>query len=167
MDQTTNTKTMRYNREETFYKVNVDDILEIVSEELDVGVNLIVSKHRTRRVVEARMLVAYFLNKYTNMTLEQMTNVFSLKHHSAIMYYLTSIENLIESNDAIRRYHNDIDRKIKLINGLSEIGCSSNFSGVTGEEFVELVMNAVLDKQIWIAKENLLLLWDVRFKKYS
>jgi len=158
---------MRYKREETFYKVNVEDILEIVSEELDVGVNLIVSKHRTRRIVEARMLVSYFLNKYTNMTLEQMTNVFSLKHHSAIMYYLSEIENLIESNGAIRRHHNDIDRKIKLINGLSEKGCLSNFSGVTGEEFVELVMDAVLDKQIWIAKENLLLLWDVRFKQYS
>lgn len=79
-------------------EVNVESILNIVSEFLKVPVNSILGKGRTRNVVQARQLAMYFSKKFTQKPLSMIGAALGGKDHSTVIYSCEIVESLLETD---------------------------------------------------------------------
>ncbi len=92
--------------------ININDIVSIVSKELNVKPLDIKSKKRTRNVVSARRIVIYIARNLTPNSMPQIALYFGMKDHTAISHTMRKITELIKSDETFKIQLEELSNKV-------------------------------------------------------
>ena len=92
--------------------VSIDDIVKIVSRELNVKPSDIKSKKRTKNVVSARRTAIYLARNLTPNSMPQIALYFGMKDHSAISHAMKKIDEIIEKDENFKVLLEELSNKI-------------------------------------------------------
>ncbi len=93
--------------------ISIDDILRIVSTELNVKPSDIKSKKRTQNIAEARRTAIYLARELTKNSMPQIAVYFGMKDHTAISHAMKKINEIIENNENFKVMLEELLNKIK------------------------------------------------------
>ncbi|WP_457607402.1 chromosomal replication initiator protein DnaA [Nitratifractor sp.] len=92
--------------------VSIDDIVRIVSAELNVKPSDIKSKKRTRNVVNARRIVIYLARNLTPNSMPQIALYFGMKDHTAISHAMKKINEIVENDENFKVLLEELSNKV-------------------------------------------------------
>ena len=92
--------------------VTIDDIVKIVSRELNVKPSDIKSKKRTKNVVSARRVAIYLARNLTPNSMPQIALYFGMKDHTAISHAMKKINEIIEKDENFKVLLEELSNKI-------------------------------------------------------
>jgi chromosomal replication initiator protein len=92
--------------------VTIDDIVKIVSRELNIKPSDIKSKKRTSSVVSARRTAIYLARNLTPNSMPQIALYFGMKDHSAISHAMKKIDEIIENDENFKVLLEELSNKI-------------------------------------------------------
>ena len=92
--------------------INLENIVEIVSKELNVKPSDMKSKSRSKNIVEARRIVIYLAKNLTPNSMPQIAQFFNMKDHSAVSHSIKKINELIEMNEYFKVRVEELKNKI-------------------------------------------------------
>ena len=92
--------------------INLENIVEIVSKELNVKPSEMKSKSRSKNIVEARRIVIYLAKNLTPNSMPQIAQFFNMKDHSAVRHSIKKINELIETNEYFKVRVEELKNKI-------------------------------------------------------
>ena len=92
--------------------INLENIVEIVSKELNVKPSEMKSKSRSKNIVEARRIVIYLAKNLTPNSMPQIAQFFNMKDHSAVSHSIKKINELIETNEYFKVRVEELKNKI-------------------------------------------------------
>jgi chromosomal replication initiator protein len=96
--------------------ITIDDIVKIVSHELNVKPSDIKSKKRTKNVVDARRTSIYLARNLTQSTMPQIAMYFGMKDHTAISHSMKKINEIIENDENFKLLLEELSNKINTNN---------------------------------------------------
>jgi len=92
--------------------ISIDNIVSIISKELNVKTSEIKSKKRTKKVVNARRIVIYLARNLTPNSMPQIALYFGMKDHTAISHTMKKISELLKNDDNFRVQLEELSNKI-------------------------------------------------------
>ncbi len=92
--------------------VTIDDIVKIVSRELNIKPSDIKSKKRTKNVVNARRTAIYLARNLTPNSMPQIALYFGMKDHTAISHAMKKINEIIENDENFKVLLEELSNKI-------------------------------------------------------
>ena len=92
--------------------INLENIVEIVSKELNVKPSEMKSKSRSKNIVEARRIVIYLAKNLTPNSMPQIAQFFNMKDHSAVSHSIKKVNELIETNEYFKVRVEELKNKI-------------------------------------------------------
>ncbi len=92
--------------------ITIDDIVKIVSKELNVKLSDIKSKKRNKNVVNARRIVIYLARNLTPNSMPQIAVYFGMKDHSAVSHSLRKINEIVQSDENFKMLLEELSNKI-------------------------------------------------------
>ena len=92
--------------------ITIDDIIKIVSKELNVKPSDIKSKKRTKNVVNARRTAIYLARNLTPNSMPQIALYFGMKDHTAISHAMKKINEIIENDENFKVLLEELSNKI-------------------------------------------------------
>jgi len=92
--------------------VTIDDIVKIISKEMNVKPSDIKSKKRTRNVVNARRIVIYLARNLTPNSMPQIAQYVGMKDHTAISHAMKKIHEIIENDENFKVILEELSHKI-------------------------------------------------------
>lgn len=93
--------------------ITVGDIKKIVSEHLDIAVNLMESKTRKHEVTLARQMAIYVSKQLTELSLKQIGAAFGGRDHSTVLHSCQAIENYLITDRSVKNAIDSIIKKLK------------------------------------------------------
>jgi chromosomal replication initiator protein len=95
--------------------ISIDDVLQLVSKELNIKISDIKSKKRTRIVVRARRISIYLARNLTPNSMPQIAVYFGMKDHTTVSH---AIKKILELAKVDKNFKELIDRLSTKINSL-------------------------------------------------
>ncbi len=92
--------------------VTIDDIVKIVSKELNVKPSDIKSKKRNKNVVNARRIVIYLARNLTPNSMPQIALYFGMKDHSAVSHALRKINEIVDNDENFKVLLEELSNKV-------------------------------------------------------
>lgn len=92
--------------------VTIDDIVKIVSKELNIKPSDIKSKKRTKNVVNARRTAIYLARNLTPNSMPQIALYFGMKDHTAISHAMKKINEIIDNDENFKVLLEELSNKI-------------------------------------------------------
>jgi chromosomal replication initiator protein len=92
--------------------VTIDDIVKIVSRELNIKPSDIKSKKRTKSVVNARRIVIYLARNLTPNSMPQIALYFGMKDHTAISHTMKKINEIIDNDENFKVQLEELSNKV-------------------------------------------------------
>ncbi len=92
--------------------ISIDDIVKIISKELNIKPSDIKSKKRTKNVVNARRIVIYLARNLTPNSMPQIALYFGMKDHTAISHTMKKINEIIENDANFKIQLEELSNKI-------------------------------------------------------
>jgi len=92
--------------------ITIDDIVKIVSRELNIKPSDIKSKKRTKSVVNARRTAIYLARNLTPNSMPQIALYFGMKDHTAISHAMKKINEIIENDENFKILLEELSNKI-------------------------------------------------------
>ena len=92
--------------------VTIDDIVKIVSRELNIKPSDIKSKKRTQNVVSARRTAIYLARNLTPNSMPQIAMYFGMKDHTAISHAMKKINEIIDNDENFKLLLEELSNKI-------------------------------------------------------
>ena len=92
--------------------ISIDDIVKIISKELNIKPSDIKSKKRTKNVVNARRIVIYLARNLTPNSMPQIALYFGMKDHTAISHTMKKINEIIENDSNFKIQLEELSNKI-------------------------------------------------------
>ncbi len=92
--------------------ITIDDIVKIVSKELNVKPSDIKSKKRNKNVVNARRIVIYLARNLTPNSMPQIALYFGMKDHSAVSHALRKINEIAENDENFKVLLDELSNKV-------------------------------------------------------
>jgi len=92
--------------------ITIDDIVKIVSRELNIKPSDIKSKKRTKMVVNARRTAIYLARNLTPNSMPQIALYFGMKDHTAISHAMKKINEIIDSDENFKVLLEELSNKI-------------------------------------------------------
>jgi chromosomal replication initiator protein len=92
--------------------VSIDDIVKIISNELNIKPSDIKSKKRTKNVVNARRIVIYLARNLTPNSMPQIALYFGMKDHTAISHTMKKINEIIDSDENFKVQLEELSNKV-------------------------------------------------------
>jgi len=92
--------------------VTIDDIVKIVSKELNVKPSDIKSKKRTKNVANARRIVIYLARNLTPNSMPQIALYFGMKDHSAVSHALRKINEIVDNDENFKVLLEELSNKV-------------------------------------------------------
>ena len=92
--------------------VTIDDIVKIVSKELNIKPSDIKSKKRTKNVVSARRTAIYLARNLTPNSMPQIALYFGMKDHTAISHAMKKINEIIDNDENFKVLLEELSNKI-------------------------------------------------------
>ena len=92
--------------------ISINDIVTLISKELNVKLSDITSKKRTRVVVKARRISIYLIRKLTASSMPQIAVYFGMKDHTAVSHAMKKINELINNDENFKLLLEEFSNKI-------------------------------------------------------
>ena len=92
--------------------ISIDDIVKIISRELNIKPSDMKSKKRTQNIVNARRIAIYLARNLTPNSMPQIAIYFGMKDHTAISHAMKKIHEIIESDENFKVILEDLSNKI-------------------------------------------------------
>jgi len=92
--------------------ITIDDIVRIVSRELNVKPSDIKSKKRTKNVVNARRIVIYLARNLTPNSMPQIALYFNMKDHTAISHAMKKINEIVDNDENFKVLLEELSNKV-------------------------------------------------------
>ncbi|HHO42101.1 MAG TPA: chromosomal replication initiator protein DnaA [Epsilonproteobacteria bacterium] len=92
--------------------ISIDDIVQIVSKELNIKPSDIKSKKRTQNIVNARRIVIYLARNLTPNSMPQIAVYFGMKDHTAISHAMRKINEIIDQDENFKVILEELSNKI-------------------------------------------------------
>ena len=92
--------------------ITIDDIVKIISKELNIKPSDIRSKKRTKNVVNARRIAIYLARNLTPNSMPQIAIYFGMKDHTAISHAMKKIKEVIENDENFKVLLEEFSNKI-------------------------------------------------------
>jgi len=92
--------------------ITIDDIIKIVSRELNIKPSDIKSKKRTKNVVNARRTSIYLARNLTPNSMPQIAMYFGMKDHTAISHAMKKIHEVIDSDENFKVLLEELSNKV-------------------------------------------------------
>jgi len=97
--------------------ISIDNIIDIVSQELNIKPSDIKSKKRAKKIVEARRICIYLARNLTPNSMPQIAVYFGMKDHSAISHTMRKIKEIIEKDESLKVLIEELSNKIETFKG--------------------------------------------------
>ena len=91
--------------------LTIDHIQQIIAEYFNLNIESLHSKTRKRNVVQARQLAMFFSKKYTKNSLSTIGSQIGQRDHATVLHACKTVENLIETDRAFKKYVSDLETK--------------------------------------------------------
>ena len=95
-------------------EITLEFIQQIVSDQLNVGVDKMQGKTRKRSAVLARQLSMYLAKHYTNNSLKTIGEMLGGRDHSTVIYSCKAIQDLMDTDPVFKKTVDELDRKIAI-----------------------------------------------------
>ena len=92
--------------------ITIDDIVKIVSRELNIKPSDIKSKKRTKTVVNARRTAIYLARNLTPNSMPQIALYFGMKDHTAISHAMKKINEIIDNDENFKVLLEELSNKV-------------------------------------------------------
>lgn len=102
-------------------EVTPDVIQRTVADYYDLEVEKLTSATRRRHVVLARQISMFLVKEYTDQSLKAIGRMFGGRDHSTVLYSIKTVRDLMETNDEIKKSLAELERKIRIGQGESEL----------------------------------------------
>ena len=100
-------KSVKNNRND----LTIDHIQQIIADYFGLDIESLHSKTRKRNVVQARQLAMFFSKKYTKNSLSTIGSQIGERDHATVLHACKTVENLIETDRAFKKYVSDLETK--------------------------------------------------------
>lgn len=104
---------------QTQKEISINDIQQIVSNFFSISVEQMNSRSRKRDIVQARQIAMYFAKKYTPFSLTMIGQLIGNKDHATVLHSCKTVNDLLETDIKFKKYIDEIDKKIRIINKIS------------------------------------------------
>ena len=94
--------------------ITIDDIVKIVSKEMNIKLSDIKSKKRTKDIVSARRISIYLTRNLTPNSMPQIAVYFGMKDHTAVSHAMKKINTLIDDNENFKVMLEELSNKISV-----------------------------------------------------
>ena len=91
--------------------LTIDHIQQIIADYFNLDIESLHSKTRKRNVVQARQLAMFFSKKYTKSSLSTIGSQIGQRDHATVLHACKTVENLIETDRAFKKYVSDLETK--------------------------------------------------------
>ena len=92
--------------------VTIDDIVKVISKELNIKPSEIKSKSRSRKIVEARRIVIYLARLLTPNSMPSLAQYFGMKDHTAVSHAMKKINEMIDKDENFKAKIDELSHKI-------------------------------------------------------
>ena len=92
--------------------ITLEDIIKVISIELNIKPSDIKSKKRTKNIVEARRIGIYLARVMTPNSMPALASYFDMKDHTAVSHNMKKINELLDSNENFKIRVEEIKNKI-------------------------------------------------------
>jgi chromosomal replication initiator protein len=92
--------------------ITIDNIVKIISKELNIKPSDIKSKKRTKNVVNARRIAIYLARNLTPNSMPQIAVYFGMKDHTAISHAMKKINEIIENDENFKVLLEELSNKV-------------------------------------------------------
>ena len=92
--------------------ITIDDIVKVISKELNIKLSDIKSKKRTKDVVAARRISIYLTRNLTPNSMPQIAVYFGMKDHTAVSHAMKKINELVENDENFKVLLEEFANKI-------------------------------------------------------
>ena len=93
---------MREQIKERKENITLEDIIAVISRELNIKPSEIKSKKRNKNIVEARRIGIYLARTLTPNSMPQLASYFGMKDHTAVSHNMKKINELIEKSETFK-----------------------------------------------------------------
>lgn len=98
----------------TTREVSIDYIQKVVCDYFELSLEVLNSKTRKRRIVQARQLAMFFSKKLTKSSLASIGAQCGGKDHATVLHACKTVNNLVDTDKQFRTYVNDLSKKLEL-----------------------------------------------------
>jgi len=92
--------------------ITIDDIVKLISKELNIKPSDMKSKKRTKNVVNARRIAIYLARNLTPNSMPQIAVYFGMKDHTAISHAMKKINEIIENDENFKVLLEELSNKV-------------------------------------------------------
>ncbi len=92
--------------------ISIDDIVKVISKELNIKLSDIKSKKRTKDVVNARRISIYLTRNLTPNSMPQIAVYFGMKDHTAVSHAMKKINELVDNDENFKVLLEEFSNKI-------------------------------------------------------
>ncbi len=92
--------------------ITLEDIVKVISRELNIKPSEIKSKKRNKNIVEARRVGIYLARTLTQNSMVSLASFFGMKDYSAVSHNMKKINELIETNETFKLRVEELKNKI-------------------------------------------------------
>ena len=92
--------------------INLEDIIAIISKELNIKPSEIKSKKRSKNIVEARRIGIYLARTLTPNSMPALASFFGMKDHTAVSHNMKKINELIETSETFRLKVDELKNRV-------------------------------------------------------
>lgn len=103
---------MKEQIKERHENITLEDIIRVISKELNIKPSDIKSKKRSSNIVEARRIGIYLARTLTLNSMPTLASFFSMKDHTAVSHNMKKINELIKENENFRLRIDELQNKI-------------------------------------------------------
>ena len=96
--------------------ISINDIVTLISKELNIKLSDITSKKRTRIVVRARRISIYLIRNLTSNSMPQIAVYFNMKDHTAVSHSMKKINEMIEKDENLKVILEEFSNKVTSLN---------------------------------------------------
>ncbi|MEL6273833.1 MAG: chromosomal replication initiator protein DnaA [Bacteroidota bacterium] len=95
-------------------EITPEVIQRTVAEHFDLEVEKLQSSTRVRQVVLARQISMFLVKEYTDKSLKAIGKLFGGRDHSTVLYSIKTVQDLMETDESIKKTLEELDRQIKM-----------------------------------------------------
>ena len=92
--------------------ISIEDIVKVISKELNIKLSDITSKKRTRIVVRARRISIYLIRNMTSSSMPQIAVYFNMKDHTAVSHAMKKVNEMVEKDENLKVLLEEFSNKI-------------------------------------------------------
>lgn len=93
-------------------EITIEDILKVISAEMNIKISEITSNSKNKEIVRARYITIYLCRKLLTHSITKITSLLKLQNASTISKAFNKVNNEVKANKAIRNQLEELENKI-------------------------------------------------------